>query len=125
MLTTEPFFAQGKHLDDQGFPYHGTIWYRLNVDVPAAAAGKPAKLYCMVAETEAWVWVNGEFVGHRPYIEAYIRPSPIDMDVTEALQPGRNQVAIRLHTNYQPAQMSAGLVSRLFLYAPKESAAAD
>ena len=75
----------------------------------------------MAAETEAWVWVNGKFIARRPYIEAYIRPNPIDMDVSDALIPGKtNTVAIRLHTNYQPAQMAAGLASRLFLYAPKE-----
>ena len=43
------------------------------------------------------------------------------MDVTAALIPGkRNYVAVRLHTNYQPAQMAAGMVSRLFLYSPKK-----
>ena len=119
MLTTKPFFAQGKYLDGQGFPYQGVIWYRLDVDVPATAAGKPVQINCMVAETEAWVWVNGKFVGHRPYIDAYIRPSAIDMDVTDALIPGqKNSVVVRLHTNLQPAQMAAGLVSRLFLYSP-------
>jgi len=121
MLTTRPFFAQGKHLDERGFPYMGALWYRLDVDVPRRAAGKPARIHCMAAETEAWVWVNGKFVGHRPYIDAYIRPCAIDMDVSDALIPGRkNSVVVRLHTNYQPAQMAAGLVSRLFLYSPKE-----
>ena len=118
-LTTQPFFAQGKHLDERGHPYTGVLWYRLDVDVPSDAAGKLARIHCMAAETEAWVWVNGQFVGHRPYIEAYIRPSSIDMDISDAIKPGQqNSVAIRLHTNYQPAQMSAGLVSRLFLYSP-------
>jgi hypothetical protein len=121
MLTIRPYFAQGRHLDDEGFPYLGAMWYRLEVDVPASARDHTVKLHCMAAETEAWVWVNGEFVGHRPYIDAYIRPNPIDMDVTEALKPGeKNVVVLRLHTNYQPAQMAAGMASRLFLYAPTE-----
>jgi len=120
-LTTRPFFAQGKHLDERGHPYTGVLWYRLEVDVPSEATGKLARIHCMAAETEAWVWVNGQFVGHRPYIEAYIRPSSIDMDISNAIKPGqKNSVAIRLHTNYQPAQMSAGLVSRLFLYSPHQ-----
>ena len=77
----------------------------------------------MATETEAWVWVNGKFVGHRPYIEAYIRPSRIDMDLADALIPGeRNQVVVRLHTNLQAAQMPAGLASRLFIYAPYPAA---
>lgn len=118
-LTTRPFFAQGQHLDEKGFPYMGALWYRLDVQVPASAKGKTVKLYCPAAETEAWVWVNGKFVGHRPYIEAYIRPAPIDMDVTNALIPGqKNSVVVRMHTNYMPSQMATGLVSRLFLYSP-------
>ena len=122
MLTTIPFYAQGKYLDEQGFPYLGAMWYRMDVDVPAGAAGKTAKIHCMAAETEAWVWVNGKFVGHRPYIGAYIRPNKIDMDVTDALIPGqKNQVVVRLHTNIQPAEMAAGMASRLFLYAPFET----
>lgn len=59
LLTTRPFFAQGSYLDEQGYPYLGAMWYRLEVDVPESAAGKPAWLYAMAAETEAWVWVNG------------------------------------------------------------------
>ena len=123
VLTTIPFLGQGPYMNAQGFPYMGALWYRLDVRVPASAKGKTVKLYGAAAETEAWLWVNGKFVGHRPYIEAYIRPNPIDMDVTAALIPGKkNSVVIRLHTNYQPAQMAAGLVSRLFLYSPKEAA---
>jgi hypothetical protein len=124
MLTTLPFFAQGSYLDEKGFPYMGAMWYRLDVKVPASAKGKTVKLHASVAETEAWVWVNGKLMGHRPYIEAYIRPNAIDMDVTDALKPGqRNSIVVRLHTNYQPAQMAAGLASRLFLYSPKAEAA--
>ena len=123
LRTTIPFYAQGKYLDPQGYPYMGVLWYRLDVDIPASAAGKAAKIHCMAAETEAWVWVNGEFVGHRPYIEAYIRPSRIDMDLGDALIPGeKNQVVVRLHTNLQAAQMPAGLASRLFIYAPYAAA---
>jgi len=124
ILTTQPFLGQGPYMNEQGFPYQGAMWYRFNVKVPASAAGKKVNLYAFAAETEAWVWVNGQLMGHRPYIEAYIRPNAIDMDVTGALVPGKmNSVVVRLHTNYQPAQMAAGLVSRLFLYAPKEAAA--
>jgi Domain of unknown function (DUF4838)/Glycosyl hydrolases family 2, sugar binding domain len=120
MQTTRPFFSQSPHyLDGSGFPYLGAMWYRLNVDVPATPAGQTIRLHCMAVETEAWVWVNGQFVGHRPYAEGYLRPNPFDFDVTKALRPGqRNSVVVRVHTNYQPAQMAGGLVGRLFLYSP-------
>ena len=35
--------------------------------------------------------------------------------------PQKNNVVVRVHTNHQPAQMSGGLVSRLFLYSPNEA----
>ena len=91
--------------------------------ISAGAAGKAVKIHCMAVETEAWVWVNGKYVGHRSYIEAYIRPSRIGMNLADALIPGeKNQVVVRLHTNLQAAQMPAGLASRLFIYAPYPAA---
>jgi hypothetical protein len=117
--TTEPFYVHG-HRDPQGYPYMGAIWYRLEVDVPAAAKGRKVILYAPAVESEAWVWVNGKFVGHREYHEAYERPNPIEMDVSAALEPGaKNSVAIRVHTAFNPAAQAGGLTSRLFLYAPK------
>ncbi len=118
--TTAPFYLQG-YLDEQGYPWMGALWYRLEVDVPAAAKGKKVRLYAPAVESEAWVWVNGKFVGHREYHEAYERPNPIDLDVSAALEPGkRNQVTVRVHTAFNPAAQAGGLTSRLFLYAPKE-----
>jgi hypothetical protein len=117
--TTRPFYVQG-YEDEQGHPYVGYIWYRLQVEVPESARGKQVRLYAPVVETEAWGWVNGHYVGHRPYLEAYIRPSPLEFDVTEALRPGQvNQITLRVSTGLAPAQAASGLLSRLFLYAPK------
>jgi hypothetical protein len=117
--TTVPFYVQG-YRDDQGYPYLGALWYRLQVDVPASAKGRKVLLYAPAVESEAWVWVNGQFIGHREYHEAYERPNAIDMDVTPALKPGeKNSVVVRVHTSMNAAAQAAGLTSRLFLYAPK------
>jgi hypothetical protein len=117
--TTVPFYVQG-YRDEQGYPYLGALWYRLEVDVPASAKGKKVMLYAPAVESEAWVWVNGKFIGHREYHEAYERPNPIDMEVTPALKPGeRNSVVVRVHTSMNAAAQAGGLTSRLFLYAPK------
>jgi Domain of unknown function (DUF4838) len=119
VLTTVPFYVQG-HRDDQGYPYMGAMWYRLDADVPMTAKGRKVMLYAPAVESEAWVWVNGQFIGHREYHEAYERPNPIDMDVTAALKPGeRNSIVVRVHTAMNPAAQAGGLTSRLFLYAPK------
>lgn len=117
ILTTVPFYGQG-YCDNQGYPYLGVIWYRLEVNLPSIK-NKKVFLYAPAVETEAWVWVNGKFVGHRPYRDAYERPNEINMDITDAIKPGKNVIAIRVHTGFNAAQQSAGLTSRLFIYSPK------
>lgn len=117
--TTTPFYLQG-NMDANGYPYTGSMWYRFKVDVPASAKGKPIHLYAPVIETEGWAWVNGKYVGHRGYLESYVRPIEMDVDITDAIQPGKaNIIAIRVNTSLNPAASAAGMQSRLFLYSPK------
>jgi hypothetical protein len=90
------------------------------VDVPAAFDGKPVTLLAPVVETEAWAWVNGRYVGHRPYKEAYERPNELKLDVSKAIKPGQwNVIALRVNTGLGRAQAAGGLGSRLLLYSPK------
>ncbi len=122
LLTTKPFYAQG-YMSPGGHPYVGAIWYRFDIDLPAHATGKPVKLYAPVVETEAWLWVNGQYIGHRPYRESYERPSTLDLDVSAALKPGeRNTIVIRVSTGSSRAAVAGGLSSRLFLYSPSPAA---
>ena len=117
--TTRPFYRQGFD-DSQGHQYLGPTWYRIKVDVPASAVGKRVKLCVPVVVTEAWCWINGRYVGHRPYQEAYTRPAAMEIDVTDAIRPGQpNVIALRVDTSLAAAQAAEGLQSRLYLYAPK------
>ncbi|MBN1418905.1 MAG: DUF4838 domain-containing protein [Planctomycetes bacterium] len=117
--TTRPFYVQGFQ-DERGHPFVGPIWYRLRADVPASAAGRKVILHVPIVETEAWCWVNGIYAGHRPYLEAYVRPSAVELDVSDAIRPGEsNAIAIRVSTSLSPAQAASGLLSRVILYAPK------
>ncbi len=43
----------------------GYGWYRFTVDVPAEFKDQPAHLYLGGIINEGWVWVNGEYAGHR------------------------------------------------------------
>jgi hypothetical protein len=76
--------------------------------------------YAPVVETEPWLWVNGRYIGHRPYREAYERPAQMDFDITGVIKPGqRNVIAVRVATGLARAQAAEGLCSRPFLYSPK------
>lgn len=82
--------------------------------------GKKVLLCVPVVVTEAWCWVNGQYAGHRPYQEAYVRPAEMELDVTPFLRPGQaNVIALRVDTSLSPAQAAEGLQSRVFLYSPK------
>jgi hypothetical protein len=121
MDATTPFYTQGFE-DAEGHPYVGNLWYRFGVNVPASARGRKVLLYVPAIETEAWCWVNGQYVGYRPYLEAYTRPNQMEVDVTSALKPGAdNIIVLRVNTGLSVAQSSGGLVSRAFLYSPKEA----
>ena len=120
ILTSKSFLRQG-YMDEVGYPHMGYIWYRLEVDVPEKFAGRKIMLYAPIVETEAWGWVNGKYVGHREYREAYIRPAEMELDVTAAVAAGKtNVIAIRVGTGLNAAQAANGLMSRLFMYAPKD-----
>ena len=116
--TARPFYCQG-YEDEQGHPFTGHVWYRLRVDVPQEAEGKAVHLYLPTVTTEAWCWVNGQYVGHRPYLEAYIRPAPMEVEVGPALQAGkRNEIVVRVSTSLCPEQGAEGIMGRGFLYEP-------
>ena len=119
--VTAPFYLQGYMTDDGQPLYDGKMWYVWDLDVPASAQGKPVSLYAPIVTCEAWVWVNGQYVGHRPYLDAYIRPCQIDMDITAHIKPGeKNTIAVWVETGTYRSQAPEGFMSRLFLYSPKK-----
>jgi beta-galactosidase len=76
-----------------GLPFHGTGWYRKNFKMDASAKGKVVTMEFEGAMYDAHVWVNGKFVGNRPY--GYIG---FDLDISENLKfdGSDNVVAVRL-----------------------------
>lgn len=118
--TATPFYLQGDGwLDKRGVQYIGYLWYVFELDVPKAALGKPIHVYAPIVATEAWVWTNGEYSGHRPYAEAYIRPAAMEFDVTSQVKEGKNVIGVRVHTSASRIQVAEGFQGPLFLYSPK------
>lgn len=76
-----------------GLPFHGTGWYRKHFKMDANAKGKVVRLEFEGAMYNAHVWVNGQFVGKRPY--GYIG---FEFDVSKFLKydGSDNVVAVRL-----------------------------
>jgi hypothetical protein len=104
-------------VDEKGHPYRGLAWYQFDVDVPEAAKDRQVFLHGLAVVNEAWVWVNGRYAGHRPYISPWFRPHTLEMDVTKLLDPGKtNRISVRVLCNWD-VWGANGIYERLFLYA--------
>ncbi|MEX0320893.1 MAG: beta-galactosidase GalB [Puniceicoccaceae bacterium] len=75
-----------------GLPVTGTGWYRKHFDIPVEWKRKRISIEFDGAMSDAHVWVNGKFIGNRPY--GYIG---FEFDITEAIKFGEeNVIAVRL-----------------------------
>ncbi|MBK1832835.1 beta-galactosidase GalB [Roseibacillus ishigakijimensis] len=82
-----------------GLPFHGTGWYRKSFTVPDHAEGQVVTLEFDGAMYDAHVWLNGHFLGNRPF--GYIG---FQYDLTPYLNlEGENTLAVRL----QPEDLSS------------------
>ena len=114
MRTTAGWQSQGLQ-DDKGRPYTGLAWYRFNVEVPQT--DRQVALYAPAIVNEAWVWVNGGYAGHRPFIVQWSRPQLLEMDLSPLIRPGRtNQITLRVLCNTEVFGVN-GIYNRMFLYA--------
>jgi hypothetical protein len=117
LRTTAGWETQG-FCDAQGHAYRGVMWYRLNMDLPGEVKGRSLWLCAPAVVNEAWVWVNGQYAGHRAYQLPWFRPQALEMDITALVQPGRrNQITFRVLNNVDVFGAS-GIYERMFIYSP-------
>ena len=106
---------EDEYLDEKGHDYDGLAWYRMQVDVNANP-GANVRLRLNGAANEAWVWVNGTFVGHREHKIWWMTPHTVDLDISAAVKQGENIVTVRTSNNSEVG----GLYHRGFIYEPSE-----
>ncbi|WP_042506579.1 glycoside hydrolase family 2 TIM barrel-domain containing protein [Algibacter lectus] len=85
---TKPKYRTGR---TGALPYVGIGWYRTKHTISAADLEEKVQLMFDGAMSNAKVYVNGKYVGERPfgYISFYF-------DITKFLKPGDNTIAVRL-----------------------------
>jgi hypothetical protein len=107
---------QDPPVDEKGHDYDGYGWYRADIDVDQRWTGEPLNLYLGGVINEAWVWVNGQYAGHKDHKLWWSGPHAVDLDVTDMIRPGRgNTVAVRILNDAE----IGGMYERGFLYSPK------
>jgi hypothetical protein len=119
-------------LDVQGFDRNTVFWYRTTIDVPEKH--KKLALFFTEVDGKSEVYVNGEKVAvpekfqhpKKPVAAGMKAPrdnmakprTPFELDVTTALQPGKNTIAVRVdHT--QITELSLGGIVRPVLLVEK------
>lgn len=93
--------------------YHGVAWYRDSFRGPKAGEWDQALLHFEGVDEEAWVWLNGHFVGeHTEGPEGWNKP--FILDVTDAFKPGEmNQLTVRARNTAGGGGIHAPLWLRL------------
>lgn len=105
---------QEEPLDAAGHDYDGYGWYRFTFDLPEKFDGRPLRLYLGGLINEGWVWVNGDYAGHKAHKLWWGGPHDLDLDITSLARPGaENSVTIRV---WNDADIG-GLYRRGFVYA--------
>ena len=103
---------------DQGLRYYkGLAWYRQSVKIPADAAGKRMFLWFGGVDEKAQVWVNGKDIGTSQAGTF----APFELDATDAIQPGKDNLVVVLITNDKVNELgTGGIVGPAMFYAPKD-----
>ncbi len=87
-----PITVPGYWADQGGPKENGVVWYRKEIDVPAAMAGQPAKLLLGCIVDRDSVYVNGAFAGTTGY---QYPPRRYELPA-EMLKPGKNIIVVRV-----------------------------
>ena len=86
------------HWETQGFPdYDGVAWYRVRFAAPEKPAdGKVVELCFGAVDEDAWVWLNGKYVGQRVKGEVAWN-APFRFDIGREIAWGaENVLAVRV-----------------------------
>ncbi len=117
MIDTNLYIqAQGVRFPDyQG--YTGFGWYRTSFNLSAEQAKGKLNLMFPGLFNEAWLYINGYLVAHRPIQGVWWNNDykfEWDVDLSEAVKAGENTITLRINN---PHHMG-GIFRRPFLYTP-------
>ncbi len=91
-------------VDPASAGYHGDAWYRRTFTAPAWWASQTVRVEFEAVYHTAAVWVNGKPVGRHPG-RGY---TAFQFDITSALRPGENVIAVRAGNAFNPDMLPRG-----------------
>ncbi len=102
--------------DRQGHPFKGVMWYTLEMELPETRTQESVWLLAPAVVNEVWVWVNGQYAGHRPYLMPWYRPQALELEITPFIKPNtKNQITFRVLNNID-VWGASGIYERMCVY---------
>lgn len=101
--------------------YKGLAWYRQTVDIAEEFAGKRVFLWFGGVDESARVWVNGKLAG-TSVPSAF---TPFEVDVTDAIQAGKNTVVVCVANLRTNELGTGGITAPGMFYAPAKGDKAE
>ncbi len=94
------YSADGAQKDKGGYACGGVGWYRkaIKLDKKSVAEGKRLFLAFDAAYMNSEVWINGHYLGKRPY--GYIS---FEYEITPYVIDGENMVSVRIDNSLEPS----------------------
>lgn len=104
---------------DQGLRYYKNDgWYRQSVMLPEVPEGQTVMLWFGGVDEKAKVWVNGTLLGESPG-RAFV---PFEIDATDAVLPGKeNVVAVRVTNKTLNEVGTGGITAPVMFWTPAET----
>jgi hypothetical protein len=120
MVRTDRYVqSQGVLHPDQQDLTSGYCWYRTTVQLSEAQLDGKVRVRFPAVFGDCWLWVNGRLLSYRPQQEYWWRRYDtlrLDVELSAALKPGENILALRVRNQRD----YTGMVARPFLYVPAE-----
>lgn len=96
------------HWQRAGLNFSGVVWFRREVEIPAAWAGEDLTLSLGACDKSEWTYFNGEFMGSLTMAEspnAWSTPRVYTVP-GKLVRAGKNVVAVRVYSNIFDAGMT-------------------
>lgn len=104
--------------------YFKSMWYRTESELPKLAAGKKVYLWLGATDGSTKVFVNGKHVpyadgkgGTKETFDGYCQPA--SFDITAAVQPGTNRIALLCTRTFLNELGTGGLLAPVVVYREK------
>lgn len=89
----------GKSWEKFGYDYDGVAWYRTKFKLPPKPKQIAAELHFGAVDEDAWVWLNGVYIGQH-VMGAAGWDEPFNLDVSKEVKWNQeNQIIVRVYDN--------------------------